>query len=559
MARVEARTFSFEELIQQVQHGVLRCPRFQRRFVWRPDQVRELFDSIRLRYPVGSLLIWRTRERYSSFDQVGPISVPPDQPKAPAEVGYVLDGHQRISVLFGAFALDDAAAHDLHGADRAFLVYYDLECESFVHVQRPQQHHLPVRYLLGRDDELVAWLDERRDSTRSGTPERTRWDTFRRRANQLQTTFAQYRLPYLDVTEATLAEAVNIFIRVNSQGTPVKRAEVFAALTWREGGFDFAGAAKELLEQYPLFKNFGTDPVLRSLLAALDESIYADNWERVLKENYARLPEAMKAVSDAFGLALDFLDVELGASSGKVIPYSLHLVLLTEFFRLCPEPDAHARTELIRWLWATAFSSTYTSGGNLRGNVAVEQAQRLARGTANTLLTEPLRLSPFPRRFHPKSARVRAFHLFLKTRKPRDLRTGELLPGTLLRNGMADARAIIGGGGPETWRLAGRLLVGAGRRPVLEDIVVAIHASTGLKAPFKPETKFTECLRSHLIPNDAMEALLVGDTVGFLNARERELIREERIFARQFVDVPDAVEVEEDPEINVEDESEPDF
>jgi len=56
-----------------------------------------------------------------------------------------------------------------------------------------------------------------------------------------------------------------------------------------------------------------------------------------------------------------------------------------------------------------------------------------------------------------------------------------------------------------------------------------------------------------------MEALLVGDTVGFLNARERELIREERIFARQFVDVPDAVEVEEDPEINVEDESEPDF
>jgi hypothetical protein len=71
MARVEPRTLSFEDLIDQVAQGVLRCPRFQRSFIWRADQVLALFDSIRLRYPVGSLLIWRTRERYKSFDRVG--------------------------------------------------------------------------------------------------------------------------------------------------------------------------------------------------------------------------------------------------------------------------------------------------------------------------------------------------------------------------------------------------------------------------------------------------------------------------------------------------------
>lgn len=563
MARVEPRSISFEELIRQVQDGVLRCPRFQRSFVWRGDQVIDFFDSIRLRYPVGSLLVWRTRERYSSFEKVGPIRVSANQPKAPAEVGYLLDGHQRLSVLFGVFALEDSAAEQLRGSDRAFLVYYDLEEEQFKHVRFPRGHHLPVRYLLGHDDQLVAWLDERRDATGPGTPERARWDIFRRRANQLQTIFAQYRLPYLDVTEASLEEAVKIFVRVNSQGTSVKRAEVFAALTWRHDGFDFSRAAKELLEQYPLFNNFGTDPILRSLLASLGKNIYADDWERILEEHGAELPGSMKAVGDAFGLALDFLDRELGANSGKVVPYSLHLVLLTEFFRICPDPGVYAREELKNWLWATAFSSTYTSGGNVRGNLAVERAQRLAKGQTIALLPERLRLSPFPRRFHPKSARVRAFHLFLKTLKPRDLRSGELLPPDLLRNGMADARAVITGGGQQTWRLAGRILVGAGRRPITEDLkqiyfelFMAGHEG---EQPNRPHSDCEVRLNSHVISHDALGCLVTHDFEHFLELRERELIDRERHFAAKFVDVPGEIEVAEEPEIDVEDDSEPDL
>jgi hypothetical protein len=103
-------------------------------------------------------------------------------------------------------------------------------------------------------------LDERRDKTKPSTPERESWDLWRRRAQQLQTTFAQYRLPYLDVTGADLEEAVNVFVRVNQQGSAVKRAEVFAALTWDERGFDFAKEARDLLEDHPRYKNFGIEP-----------------------------------------------------------------------------------------------------------------------------------------------------------------------------------------------------------------------------------------------------------------------------------------------------------
>ncbi|MCI5147239.1 MAG: DUF262 domain-containing protein, partial [Candidatus Electrothrix sp. AR3] len=56
----------------------------------------DLLDSIRLRYPIGSLLVWDTDEGLGSSPTIGHIVVP----KAAGGVySYVLDGHQRLSTL----------------------------------------------------------------------------------------------------------------------------------------------------------------------------------------------------------------------------------------------------------------------------------------------------------------------------------------------------------------------------------------------------------------------------------------------------------------------------
>jgi transposase len=36
-------------------------PAIQREFVWRPDQIIQLFDSLLRRYPVGSFLFWEVQ------------------------------------------------------------------------------------------------------------------------------------------------------------------------------------------------------------------------------------------------------------------------------------------------------------------------------------------------------------------------------------------------------------------------------------------------------------------------------------------------------------------
>src|SRR4051794_15261833 len=51
-----------EELAARILNGDIILPKFQREFVWSKRQVIELWDSIARNYPIGSVLLWRSRE-----------------------------------------------------------------------------------------------------------------------------------------------------------------------------------------------------------------------------------------------------------------------------------------------------------------------------------------------------------------------------------------------------------------------------------------------------------------------------------------------------------------
>ena len=48
------------ELINMLARKMLLIPPFQREFVWEPEDVLKLWDSIFRFYPIGSLLSWET-------------------------------------------------------------------------------------------------------------------------------------------------------------------------------------------------------------------------------------------------------------------------------------------------------------------------------------------------------------------------------------------------------------------------------------------------------------------------------------------------------------------
>src|SRR5689334_15631815 len=87
------------EVLQELTSGHIKIPRFQRAFVWRPDQMTELLDSINRQYPIGSLLVWETSQEIATLDRLGPFAPPVSSAGA---AGYLLDGHQRLMTLAAA-------------------------------------------------------------------------------------------------------------------------------------------------------------------------------------------------------------------------------------------------------------------------------------------------------------------------------------------------------------------------------------------------------------------------------------------------------------------------
>jgi len=81
------------KLLDKVESNSIVLPEFQREFVWKRSQAKELIKSLFSGYPIGSLLVWETetppeiKNDAVSRDQFGLFKV-------------LLDGQQRLTVLY---------------------------------------------------------------------------------------------------------------------------------------------------------------------------------------------------------------------------------------------------------------------------------------------------------------------------------------------------------------------------------------------------------------------------------------------------------------------------
>lgn len=339
-----------------------------------------------------------------------------------------------------------------------------------------------------------------------------------------------------------MAEAIEAFTRLNTEGVRMTPEQIFFALSYREGQINVGAEIDQIVEDVLSPHNYGDvsrTALLRVLLASMNKDIYgsAVDWRKLVEDEPELLRTALDACKGSLAAALAELHA-LGASSQRVLPYALQLVLFSEFFRAADSgPTEEQLTKLRQWFWVSAFSGAFMVGSSKRFNEAVEAARKLAR---NEDATETLDLSipalPLPRTFHQRAARVRAFFLFLKSLSPLDPTTAEPVTA-VLDEGFQDARQVfrrIESG--RSRDLANRVLLGS---RFTEDPVVAFQ---GLSEKSREHRETV--LESHGIPGDAWQALMGGDAPGFIAARRSHLISLELKFMGEHgVTVPRGSEV----------------
>src|SRR5690606_5526007 len=116
MARAEA---TVEELVSMIEHGKLRLPEMQRRYVWRAPRVRDLLDSLYRGYPSGAILLWESSENvplqeFSVAQKANPFQ----------STLLLLDGQQRLTSLSAVIRGEPVK---VRGRQRPIDILFNLE------------------------------------------------------------------------------------------------------------------------------------------------------------------------------------------------------------------------------------------------------------------------------------------------------------------------------------------------------------------------------------------------------------------------------------------------
>ena len=215
-----------EDLLNGLSAGTICIPRMQRPFVWKPEAIRALFESIQRGYPIGSLLLWDTEAEVSVLDRIGPFKAPP---RASGKVSYVLDGHQRLSTLWGVLRLPRDYSRGPKQSDWRWWLYYDPENDEFVHCPRSE----PEAYFVS-----MAGVMKTMDLLRYGRTVTEKFaadaEVYVRQAEKLAESILKFRVSVTRIIGGTLDDAVEIFSRLNTKGTQLTPDQMVAAQTYRK-------------------------------------------------------------------------------------------------------------------------------------------------------------------------------------------------------------------------------------------------------------------------------------------------------------------------------------
>jgi len=410
-------------------------PKLQRNFVWDAARAAKLLDSIYRDMPIGSLFVWEMDHKSAHLIRQS-TDVLPSFNGANKHVWFVIDGQQRLSVIYQAFE------GQVRANDSGRQIDFSRIC-FVVHPDSDQDNAPRIVYRKPVDREFVSLKDILAPDWKKRMPSQAMW--FLKRIADCRRRVLWYPFPVIMVKSATLAEIGEVFIRVNSQGMRITSADRAIALM---GNLDVRAMALELRQKVrdQVFNMGAIDSILMgfNLIAerpAIDGDppkleAMARKWSKRIKthaDEKTKFKKVWHSYQEAFLSAVDYLHHQFPVYDESFLPSANMLATLSVFFFYHRgQPNAHQRREIRKWFWATGVGQRYSGRGYHRNIVAdVRLFESLAKGTKKRFEFRD-RLEPAldiqASEYASRSARTRAFFCLLALREPKYLENGQPIP-----------------------------------------------------------------------------------------------------------------------------------
>lgn len=412
-----------ENLAQRIVDGDILLPKFQRDFVWNRDQILELFDSVSKNYPIGSILLWLSKQKLRSEKSIADLSFKERPEEYP--VNYLLDGQQRLSSVCGALFWSSIDGDP----NSIWNIVYDLRKLSFVHLNRlddPPLHQIRLNKL----PDPAAYFAQVASIKALEASDR---DALANEAQRLFAVFKDYSIASVTLHDMPIDDVAPIFERINSTGTKLTIVDLMRAATWSEE-FDLVETIDSAVLETLGEKNFGgieRKAVLRVISAAAGGGFSVDSIDNLRSLDADALKNASGSTQEAFKLAVDFLRDQIGAPNAEIIPYVNQTVVLAELYRGLPTPNADQLAEIKQWFWRTTLSG-YFSGWNT-GQMSSDLAavRDFVEGKTKNIeiaVVQPTASIWLSRTFRSNNAHSKMLGLMLAHQGAMDLVTGQNVP-----------------------------------------------------------------------------------------------------------------------------------
>ncbi len=364
---------SIKEVVDMIGKNKVYLPAIQRKFVWKPKQIESLFDSIMRGYPIGTFLFWYLEgekinnytfykfiqdyhERDRSLNDTAP------KPELKKEIIGVLDGQQRLSSMYialqGTYSYKKPRARwnndDAFPKRKFYLnLLKDLEgneVEDFVYEFRfltdEEAKHADEKHLWflvsdvltwGKDPEMDEYYDKLLENDNISECVKDVIKTKRANIKKIlrvlhQRLVIEEIINYYKIEDQDLDEILDIFVRVNSGGTPLSKSDLlFSTIVanWEDGRQEIDSFLQSINRKGGGFR-FNNDFIMRSCLVLTDCPVLF-KVESFKKENICKIKDEWNNIKSSIRKTVDLL-VEFGfngenlTSQNAVIPIAYHFI-----------------------------------------------------------------------------------------------------------------------------------------------------------------------------------------------------------------------------------------
>lgn len=415
-----AESLTIRKIIDRITSGEVRIPAFQRDWVWTPQQVSFLLDSIYKNFPVGTVFLWKTNSKLSSEKNLGNFVIP--EPRKEHPVYYVLDGQQRLTSLFSVFQTELAPINDYEWLD----IYYnfsssnDIQDSKFLALAEEDvitNKHFPMSVIFdsGKFYEEVSNLDESKRSE----------------ILKVQQMFQEYSLPTQEFETDSKESIAIVFERINRAGTPLNTYQLLTAWSW-SADFDLQEEFLELSEELrPYgFGNISQDKDLQLKCCSgviKGETSPSDIMNLTGEEvrlNFEKIRNGIKG-------AIEFLKDQLMVHSLDWLPYPSMIVTLTAFFATDKvNGKSYSNKQLLelkKWFWKSILSRRYTAGIQDKHKIDIKGMLDLSKNENHIISKFDCNLDQkmfLDSTFNVGSVSTKTFVLLLANNNPRTFLSG---------------------------------------------------------------------------------------------------------------------------------------